>query len=133
MYYKLLFPFQHFRICSVLSNNKDVTALVSIKYFASEYLKQQMLQVLTTVQNAGFRVICMTTDNNEGSGNMFKLLCGGDLQSCIVDSCYDSRKLFFTVYSIKCVHSNWINQKDCKQTFLLMHFADGEHIRRTCF
>jgi len=127
---------QAFMICSVLSRNKDIAALVPIKNLTSDYLKQLTLQVLTAVENAGFRVLCIISDNNKVNGNMFRSLCGGELQSCIVHPCDDSRKLFFlfdTVHILKCVRNNWINQKDWEQTFVFPDFVNGECVQKARF
>jgi len=90
-----------------------------------------MLQVLKAVDNAGFCVISVITDNNKVNSNMFKLLCGGEMQSCIVHPCDASWKMFFlfdTVHIMKCVSNNWINQKKCEQTFCFSDFVNGEHM-----
>src|SRR5688572_19396963 len=74
---------QAFMICSILSRRKDIAALVPVKNLTAPYLKDITMHVIRMVEKAGFRIVCLISDNNRVNGNMFRLLCGGLLQPCI--------------------------------------------------
>jgi len=84
-------------------------------------LKELTLKVITIVEKAGFKVVCLISDNNRINGNMFAALCNGSIQPSTVHPCDPSRKLFFlfdSVHLMKCVRNNWLNQKDPNQTHI---------------
>jgi hypothetical protein len=94
------------------------------------------MHVIRMVEKAGFRNVCLISDNNQGNGNVFRLLCGGLLQSCIEHPCDNSRKLFFlfdTVHLFKCIRNNWINQKDSDQTLIFPDMIDTNLINNAKF
>ena len=127
---------QAFMITSVLSNNKDVAALVPVKNLTACFLKELTLQVISMVEKAGFRVLCVISDNNKVNGNMFGSLCGGDIRSSIAHPLDSGRRLFFffdSVHLMKCVRNNWINQKDVEQTIAFPDFLNGEKVCKARF
>src|SRR6218665_1925937 len=127
---------QAFMICSILSHRKDIAALVPVKNLTAPYLQEITMHVIRMVEKAGFRIICLISDNNRVNGNMFRLLCGGLLQPCIDHPCDNSRKLFFlfdTVHIFKCIRNNWINQKDSDQTFLFPDMLDENLLHKAKF
>ena len=65
-----------FTMCSLLSANKDVTAMVHVKNLTAEYVKVCTLKVITMLENAGYYVFCLISDNNRVNRNMFADLCG---------------------------------------------------------
>ena len=127
---------QAFMICSVLSHVKDVAALVPIKNLTACYLKELIVKVVKMVEQAGFRVLCIISDNNRVNGNAFSMMCNGSLQSFVAHPCDNSRKLFFlfdSVHLMKCVRNNWINQKDPAQTLNFPDMDNHSVVRRAHF
>ena len=127
---------QAFMICSILSHRKDIAALVPVKNLTAPYLKDITMHIIRMVEKAGFRIVCLISDNNRVNGNMFRLLCGGLLQPCIDHPCDNSRKLFFlfdTVHLFKCIRNNWINQKDSDQTLTFPDMLDANLIHKAKF
>ena len=116
---------QTFMICSVLSGNKDVAAMVPVTGLTAEHLAQYTRKTVKMLEDIGYYVICLISDNNRVNRNMFADLCGGELKSSIVHPYCSDRKLFFlfdTVHLLKSVRNNWLGQKDCDKTFSFPSF-----------
>jgi hypothetical protein len=67
------------------------------------------------IENAGYTVLAVMSDNNRVNRNVFEKMCGGTLQSSISHPCDPQRQLFFlfdSVHLLKCIRNNWINQVD---------------------
>ena len=129
---------QAFMLCSLLSSNTDMAALVPVKNINGKFLKDLTVDVMRMVENAGFKVVCLISDNNRINGNTFAALAGDKLVSLIDHPLDSNRKLFFLfdgVHLMKCVRNNWINQKDGAQTLTYPDF-DSENttvMRKACF
>jgi hypothetical protein len=57
-------------ICSILSSNKDIAALVPVKSLDAAYLKDCTFKVLQVLET-GFFGCCITSDNNRVNRNVF--------------------------------------------------------------
>jgi len=88
---------QAFMICSILSSKKDIAALIPIKNLTAAYLTELTLKMINLVERAGYRVVCLISDNNRVNGNMFSMLCNGRIQSSTVHPYDSNRELFFFV------------------------------------
>ena len=82
------------------------------------------------LENAGYFVICLVSDNNRVNRNMFETMCGGELQPCIKHPCDSERKLFLlfdTVHILKSVRNNWLGQNGDEKVLLFPSFplSDG--------
>jgi hypothetical protein len=88
---------QTFMVCSLMSKNKYVAAMVPVKNLTAAYLKECTLQVIAMLEKAGYLVFCLISDNNRVNRNMFTELCGGSLAAYTRHPCSDDRKLFFSV------------------------------------
>ena len=91
---------QTFMICSLLSANKEVAAMVPVKGLTAEYLKTCTLQVLSMLEKVRFNMFCLLSDNNRINRNMFAELCGGILTPYAVHLIDSSKKLYNTILSI---------------------------------
>ena len=119
---------QTFMICSLLSPNKDVAAVVPVKNLTTAYLKECTEQVLNMLESAGYFVFCLISDNNRVNRNMFAELCGGSLKPFMPHPCSPERKLFFmfdSVHLLKCIRNNWLGQSDADCTFTFPDMTDG--------
>ena len=97
---------QAFMLCSLLSSNTDMAALVPVKNINGKFLKDLTVDVMRMVENAGFKVVCLISDNNRINGNTFAALAGDKLVSHIDHPLDSNRKLFFlfdSVHLMKCV------------------------------
>ena len=112
---------QTFMLCSLLSPNKDVAAMVPVKNLTAAYLKDCTLKVIAMLEKAGYLVFCLISDNNRVNRNMFTEICGGSLTPYVQHPFAADRKLFFlfdSVHLLKCVRNNWLGQSDSDNTFL---------------
>jgi hypothetical protein len=112
---------QTFMLCSLLSSNKDVAAMIAVKNLNTVYLTELTNKVIVMLENAGYFVFCLISDNNRVNRNMFTQMCNGELQPYIKHPLNDERKLFFlfdSVHLIKCMRNNWLGQLDSNHTFL---------------
>jgi len=119
---------QTFMICSLLSANKEVVAMVPVKSLTAEYLKTCTLKVLGMLDKVGFNVFCLLSDNNRVNRNMFAELCGGTLTPYTAHPVDSSKRLFFlfdSVHLLKCVRNNWLGQSDSDCTFVFPDISDG--------
>jgi hypothetical protein len=89
---------QTFMLCSLLSPNKDVAAMVPVKNLTAAYLRDCTQRVIRMLESAGYLVFCLISDNNRVNRNMFTEMCGGSLRPYVQHPCSADRKLFF--YSI---------------------------------
>ena len=77
-----------------------------------------MLQkVLAMVQNAGFIVVVVViSDNNHVNAKTLQSICGSSsFEERIENLQHPDHKIFFlydTVYIIKCIRNDWLNQSD---------------------
>ena len=113
---------QTFMMCSLLSAKKDVAAMVPVKNLTANYLKVCTLKVIEMLENAGYYVFCLISDNNRVNRNMFADLCGGDLRPFVQHPC--ATQLFDSVHLLKCIRNNWLGQSDVDNTFVFPDIAD---------
>ena len=71
---------QAFMICSLLSNNIDIAALIPVESMNATYSKECTVNVIRMLQNCGYLVICLISDNNRINRNMFTELGNGELK-----------------------------------------------------
>ena len=112
---------QTFMFCSLLSLNKEVAAMMPVKSLDAQFLKQCTMKVIETLENVGYCVLCLISDNNRINCNMFTAICNGNLQPFILNPFNTERKLFFlfdSAHLLKCVRNNWIGQINNDHSFL---------------
>ena len=127
---------QAFMISSVLSRNKDIVALISMSNATANTLKEMATRVLHVLHCAGYRVLCMISDNNRINRNMFAMFCDGDLKPSISHPLDSSLTLFFlfdSVHLLKCIRNNWINTADSKQTLIYPDLNDKTVFHKASF
>jgi hypothetical protein len=120
-------------ICSVLSANKDVAAMLPVKGLTADYLTECTLRTVKMLEDIGYFVLCLVSDNNRVNRNMFANLCGGELKSCTAHPCCVNRKLFFlfdTVHLLKSVRNNWLGQADAEKTFSFPNFPCSDDVHQ---
>ena len=116
---------QAFMIQSLLSNKKDIVALIPVKNLNMSYLKECTVKILELLETIGYKVLCCISDNNRVNRNMFTDFCNGHLFPSIGHPCDPSRRLFFlfdSVHLMKCIRNNWLGQSDRDKTFIVPEF-----------
>jgi len=113
---------QAFMISSLFDHFKDIVSLTPVKCLTSEQLMPMLIDVLNIVQNAGFIVVVVVSDNNQVNAKTFQAIWGSSSFETGMDNPeHAGHKIFFlydTVHILKCVRNNWLNQSDSGQTFL---------------
>ncbi|XP_035233510.1 uncharacterized protein LOC118205330 [Stegodyphus dumicola] len=106
---------QVFMITSVFSSYKDVVSIVPVNGLQANELQDMIQQILIALENIGFKVVCLISDNNAVNKRAFELMTPNKtLQPYIKHPLDDSRLLFFlfdTVHMLKSVRNNWCNKK----------------------
>ena len=92
-------------------------------------------EVIRNVTLAGYRIVCILSDNNLVNRKVLMKLSGTDhLVSLIMNPIHITQKIllmFDTVHLLKCVRNNWIN--DIDQTFTYPDFDNCSFIISACF
>jgi hypothetical protein len=115
-----------------------MAALMPVKNIDGKFLKDITISVIEMIENAGYKVVCLISDNNRINGNMFAAIAEGKLSSFVNHPLDPTRKLFFlydSVHLAKCVRNNWLNQKDDAQTLTYPDFNSDEStvLHKACF
>ena len=84
-------------ISSIPYSKKDMAALIPIRNLTAAYLHEFTLKAIDIVEKAGYRVVCLISDNNRINRNMFALMCrpNGSMQPSTVHPYDPNRSLFF--------------------------------------
>ncbi len=105
---------QIFMILSILSKYKDVVCIIPVINLTAEQLKVMNLDIIIKLENIGFEVLSLISDNNAVNRRAFELFTTENtLKPYITHPNNPSRQLFFIFDSvhIKCVRNNWISKK----------------------
>jgi hypothetical protein len=112
---------QAFMISSVFGSAKEIVALFPVKCLVAEDLVDMIKKVITTVQECGFIIVNIVSDNNQVNAKAFASLCGDrPIEDGIINPMFPNMKIFImydTVHIVKCVRNNWLNQKANYQCF----------------
>lgn len=127
---------QVFMVSSVLSDYKDIVCIVPVNNMSSEYLKTEILCIVTELESIGLQVLSLISDNNLVNRKAFGLLSSdGTLQPFISHPIDSTRKIFIifvTVHIIKCVRNNWV-RKTNEKTFNYPLFDDTNILMQADF
>lgn len=127
---------QTFMISSIFGQMQEVVKLMPVRDMDTTQFLDAVLQVISFVQNAGFKILCLITDNNRVNQRLFKLL--SNTVSFSNPQFHD--ELIFILYDptheLKNYRNNWLNLKPPQQFFIFPDFdnhelreANFEHIR----
>uniref|UniRef100_A0A6P7GTB0 Uncharacterized protein LOC114346153 n=1 Tax=Diabrotica virgifera virgifera TaxID=50390 RepID=A0A6P7GTB0_DIAVI len=111
-------------ISSAFAHFKEVVRLVPVCNIAGDELKHLVLQSIQYIQDCGFKVLCVITDNNRLNQNMFGQLSP---QFCITNPKFNNENIYLLydfVHVFKNIRNNWLNKKDTEKTFI---FPDFNH------
>ncbi|XP_054713596.1 uncharacterized protein LOC129223056 [Uloborus diversus] len=127
---------QSFMINSVYSSYKDVAALLPVHNSNAEELFQWTQNIIPMVQNCGYVIVAIITDNNRVNRNMLAKQCGGTIQTSIPNRSNDGKQIFIlfdTVHIIKSVRNNWINQRTYGNTFTFPSINNSSDLLKAAF
>ena len=119
-----------FMINSVFSNYKDVVHLLPTSKISAEDLHLFLKKIICGLENIGFRVFAVITDNNAINRKaMSQFAVPSKLSIAYPHRCDQKRPLFFvfdSVYILKCIRNNWLNLKSHDKSFAFPHFQFGD-------
>lgn len=122
---------QVFLINSIFGHFEQVVRIHPIINLDGILLLDLTEAVIKLIQNCGFRVICIMSDNNRINRNMYERMlakyrvthdCKFVVQ--LPDSKYLTFLTFDPVHILKCIRNNWINQKDVEKSFVIRPFNE---------
>lgn len=103
-------------LSGVISNYKDVVTIVPVSHMTALQLYGLLIKVIQEIENIGFRVIALVSDNNCINRKAFEhFSVSQKLESVVPHPCDSDRKLFFifdAVHIIKCIRNNWISKRN---------------------
>lgn len=123
---------QTFMISSAFGHFTEIVKLLPVKSMCGGDLKDAALQVISFVQNLGFHVIAVITDNNRVNQRLFSLLSS---EYSMPNPKYQDHQiylLFDFVHIFKNIRNNWLNTKDSMKTFIYPDFNTNER-KAACF
>lgn len=127
---------QAFLINSLLSNYKEIVNLIPVKRNAAESLYKSLIYILEAVEKLGFRVVCITSDNNRINRNCFDRLVVSKTENYFFSKVHPGSKIFLLFdapHMMKCIRNNWINLKNPKKEFQFNPFKTTEFGTKASF
>ncbi|XP_055928146.1 uncharacterized protein LOC129959352, partial [Argiope bruennichi] len=106
-----------FMINSISSSYKDVVHILPVNKIAADVLHAFIKKIIIGLENIGFKVICVVTDNNSVNQKAMSQFASPSQSYSILypHPVNKERPLFFmidTVHLLKNIRNNWINQKN---------------------
>jgi hypothetical protein len=128
---------QAFMISSLFCNYKNIALLFPVKNMSAAELLRWTMRVINDLEESGFRVISIITDNNNINRKMFTDMSpNSKLNICVPHPRDQTRPLFLffdTVHILKCIRNNWINLKDQHKTFVFPDPAGSGRVLKARF
>lgn len=118
-----------FMISSVTSKLREVIHIFPATAIKSNVLFNCIKAVITKLEDNGYTVFCVISDNNSLNGKTIRnFSLKKELSIVYSHPCDNIRPIFFlydSVHLIKCIRNNWLNSKPNK-TFTYPDFETGE-------
>lgn len=115
-----------FMISSVTSKLKEVVHIFPTSTMKSDTLFECIRTVVTKLEEIGYRVFCILSDNNALNGKAMNNFSPTKKLSIVYPHpCDNNRPLFYlydSVHLLKCIKNNWMNPKNDK----ILSFPDFE-------
>lgn len=121
-----------FMVSSLCSKFKDVVHILPTRIMKAETLFTFIKKVIIGLEEIGFKVICVVTDNNSINRKAMSYFAEPPTLSIVYphpslqSTSAESRPLFFmfdAVHLLKCVRNNWLGQKDIDKTMKYPQFC----------
>lgn len=126
-----------FMVQSFLSTYKDVAHILPVKKINAEGLFRVIKKVIIGLENIGFKVICVSSDNNAINGKAMSNFNDPPMQSFKYKHPSDENRPLFFIYDpvhiLKCVRNNWLNQKNAGQCMFYPDFENSNITKTACF
>lgn len=126
-----------FMIQSILTQFKDVVHILPVSKINAGDLFNVVKSVVVGLENVGFRVISIITDNNSINRKAISNFASPSQVSIVYPNPINpSRPLFFlndSVHIFKCIRNNWLNLKNEGLTFCYPDFENFDIIRYASF
>ncbi|CAL1262400.1 unnamed protein product [Larinioides sclopetarius] len=121
---------QVFMIKSISSQYKDVVHVLPVHSITGNVLHKSIKKIIIGLEDIGFTVIGIITDNISVNRKAVELFIDPpELSYCYPHPVDKSRPLYFVVdpvHLLKCIRSNWLNQKNDGRCFCYPKF-DSVH------
>lgn len=115
-----------FMINSICSTFKEVVHIIPTKLIKAETLHSLLKQVIIGLEEIGFKVICVVTDNNAINKKALSFFASPPTVSIVYPHpAQSSRPLFFlfdSVHILKCIRNNWLNKKNADRCMTFPQF-----------
>lgn len=125
-----------FMLHSFLSDFSDVVHVLPVNNINADFLHEFVKKVILGLEEIGYRVISVSSDNNSLNGKAMSLFSIPNKLSIVYPHPADpKRPLFFIfdpVHIFKCIRNNWINQKN-GQNMYFPDFDDYSKTKTACF
>jgi len=112
-----------FMISSAFGNMSEVVKLWPVNNVTGIELTQKTKQILNFIQDCGFEVLCIITDNHSINSIMFKQLSDNGMW---FSNPKDHNKIIFLLFDFvhifKNIWKNWLNLKNIDNTFVFCDF-----------
>jgi hypothetical protein len=122
-----------YMISSAFGNLKEVVKFVPVNKIKGTEVTEITKQIINFVQDCGFEVLCVITDNHSINRAMFKTLS----KSFKIENPKSPEKTIFLTYDFvhifKNIWKNWLNLKNLDHTFVFCDWEDLETIRYAKF
>ncbi|XP_055928711.1 uncharacterized protein LOC129959843 [Argiope bruennichi] len=118
-----------FMINSISSSYKDVVHILPVNKIAADVLHAFIKKIIIGLENIGFKVICVVTDNNSVNQKAMSQFASPSQSYSILypHPVNKERPLFFmidTVHLLKNIRNNWINQKNVDKCMFYPNFKE---------
>lgn len=123
-----------FMICSAFGNFSEIVKLLPVHNITGDEMKPITLSVIEFIQNCGFEVLCIITDNHRINRNLFKKLSSNGIQ--FPNPQYSDKKFFLSydfVHVFKNIRNNWVNLKNFDKAFVFPDFVNNDNIKMARF
>ena len=120
-----------FMLSSAFSQYKDVVHVIPTKCLKAESLFDIIKHIIIGLEEIGFQVLSIITDNNAINKKAISLFCSPPKLSIVYPySVLKSQPLFFlfdSVHILKCIRNDWLGQKDPSKCMVFPKSYNGNH------
>ena len=120
-------------IKSVISDYSEMVRLIPVTRNNSNFLIPELKGIIKDLENVGFSVVCLTSDNASINRTTFESLCLPG-ETFFMSETFPNKRIytfFDAPHMIKSIRNNWINCKD--KIFYYPNFNDHTKIQKADF
>ena len=127
---------QAFMLSSVISKYSEIVCLTPVYRNNAEFLHKKLNEVINYLEDIGFKIICVTADNNRINRNSFEKIIENTSNYFTYSKKYPGSRIYFLFdapHMLKCIRNNWINQKSTERKFEFVSFTDKNIIESASY